>query len=173
MGFQYTNRYGDLSEVKDWSPHDDWDRHYTNVTGFEDRDAELEGYLAQLDGRPRGFVTSAFNAGNSAASGGTTSFLGAGAFEARGGRRYRIAIAWGGTAQVGAGQHAVIIARDATQLVASTRGFAAGTVAGGTLFCQDVPAAGTYNYIFKGFTNATTVQLLEQYEILVEDIGAA
>jgi len=47
MGFQYTNRYGDLSEAKPWQPHDSWDEHYTNVVGFEDRDAELENYLGR------------------------------------------------------------------------------------------------------------------------------
>lgn len=43
--FRYTNRQTDLAKGPEWQAGDPWDEHYT-LAGFDDRDTELEVYLA-------------------------------------------------------------------------------------------------------------------------------
>lgn len=53
MGFEYTNRKADLTRDT-WRAGMPWDLRYTETAGYEDRDQEIEAYLATLDRRGSG-----------------------------------------------------------------------------------------------------------------------
>lgn len=57
MPFAYTNQPTDLRDDQ-WKPHDPWDLHYT-ATGDQNRDDELETYLAGLGSGVLAFATAA------------------------------------------------------------------------------------------------------------------
>jgi hypothetical protein len=122
-------------------------------------------------------VAQAYHAGDSAAVGGFTNFLGAPTFTAKAGRRYKVTISWGGTTQVGAGEIQVQIWADygagAAQKTLVRTNVAAGSTVGGTYVWTDVPGAVSVTYSLRTFTNATSAQLQFQYEIIVEDDGPA
>jgi hypothetical protein len=120
---------------------------------------------------PWGVVAQAASAVASGANAGTVGVLGSPSFTAVANRRYVITISYGGTIQVGAGSSEVQIWRGATKLVTSARNTVAGTVPGCSYAVTDGPSAGSTSYILYTYTNATTVQLQSNYEIVVEDIG--
>lgn len=121
---------------------------------------------------PWGVMAQNAVSGNSGATSGSTGVLSAPTFTAVANRRYRITISWGGTIQVGFGSSEVQIRNGtATALVTTARNAAAGTVPGGSYVATEVPGGGSVQYNLYTFTNATSVQLQSNYEIIVEDVG--
>lgn len=57
--FQYTTRQSDLATAGQWQPGDPWSGHYSQV-GYEDRDQQLEDYLASGVTTRRFYLVDAF-----------------------------------------------------------------------------------------------------------------